>query len=667
MNKIMLAVLLAVLLIGTSAPAFGAYDVPRDGAGVRYFYVFGTDGEATYGAEDNELELYIEVPSAESQKLTIGIYDPDAGDTRDWKENSANKWDTVTEFSVYSGSKKLDSKQFGRDKAYDRKYYTFGPYDISEGEEIQRRRRFKLMVKGIRGDDANLFSIRISPDTAQSFAYDITFRLMPREGDIMNFYPLVPPRIDKITVENYDIDRDGGVSTLYDPFQRIKYDINDSSTAQWAKTVIPLKRVAFSQKLKYTIVKARQRHGHAGLRIFDDQGKPVPIYFRRSAPKIKVVAKAKPAPVKVAPKPQPIPVVRAKKPEAKACNTFTFDATDSYDPDKQKLSYLWEFGDGASSNQPVTTHTYAKGGDYTVNLKVQDDSGLPCDTATVSQKIRVNTPPIASFTAPKVVCITIAAKFDASSSTDDNSSNLAYKWNFGDGATADGKVVNHSFAKGGNYNVSLLVDDNEGTTCSVTSVNKTILVNTPPEANAGKDVDLCLAANETYKIPFDGTGSRDADGDKLSYDWNFGDGNTGSGAKTSHIYKTGGTYTVSLKVNDGSGSSCSQDTDTVIVKLNRSPVADAGNSLVCCVGSENYFDASNSFDPDGDKLTYHWDFGDGTTGTGVKVQHEYKKPGLYKITLIVDDGSGTFCSKSIDSFEATVNDTPVAVIKVKQK
>jgi hypothetical protein len=51
------------------------------------------------------------------------------------------------------------------------------------------------------------------------------------------------------------------------------------------------------------------------------------------------------------------------------------------------------------------------------------------------------------------------------------------------------------------------------------------------------------------------------------------------------------------------------------------------------------FDGSNSSDPEGDALTFSWDFGDGTSSSGAVVTYTYAAPGTYTATLTVSDGS----------------------------
>lgn len=70
--------------------------------------------------------------------------------------------------------------------------------------------------------------------------------------------------------------------------------------------------------------------------------------------------------------------------------------------------------------------------------------------------------------------------------------------------------------------------------------------NSPPTANF-------TSACTGLSCDFDGTPSSDNDGSIVSYAWDFGDGNSGSGVTVSHSYAIGGTYTVTLTVTDNSG------------------------------------------------------------------------------------------------------------------
>lgn len=71
---------------------------------------------------------------------------------------------------------------------------------------------------------------------------------------------------------------------------------------------------------------------------------------------------------------------------------------------------------------------------------------------------------------------------------------------------------------------------------------------------------------------------------------------------------------------------------------NQSPIAKFTNEAV--TGSEltMKFDASTSSDPDGDTITYNWNFGDGNTASGIEVRHTYAAEGTYTVVLTVNDG-----------------------------
>ena len=113
------------------------------------------------------------------------------------------------------------------------------------------------------------------------------------------------------------------------------------------------------------------------------------------------------------------------------------------------------------------------------------------------------------------------------------------------------------------------------------------MVNEPPVAEAGED--QLVTSSE---VRFDGTGSTDADGEIASYEWDFGDGGSGTGATPVHVYQKPGRYLVQLTVTDDSGTVRSSASDGLQVTVNAAPIADAGPDLVGAPGQELSFAAA---------------------------------------------------------------------------
>jgi PKD repeat protein len=313
-----------------------------------------------------------------------------------------------------------------------------------------------------------------------------------------------------------------------------------------------------------------------------------------------------------------------------------FDASASSDPDGDALTYSWDFGDGASDSGETAAHTYTQNGDYTVTLTV-GDGNLNATATTDIVVSSSNRAPSASFSAtPQSGDAPLTVNFDASASSDPDGDALTYAWNFGDGGSGTGVTATHTFSSAGDYTVTLTVSD--GSLSATATRDIAVAVpNQPPSAALSATPQVGPAP---LAVSFDASGSTDPDGDALTYAWDFGDGGSGSGVTASHTYTQNGNYTVTLTVSDGEfGATASTTVVVSSTPANQPPSAEFtltpnSGAAPLLVG----FNASGSSDPDGDALTYSWDFGDGANASGVTASHTYTQAGNFTVTLTVSDG-----------------------------
>ena len=109
-------------------------------------------------------------------------------------------------------------------------------------------------------------------------------------------------------------------------------------------------------------------------------------------------------------------------------------------------------------------------------------------------------------------------------------------------------------------------------------------------------------------------------------------------ARIAPSFSDAGTYSATVRASDGVFSDDKTFTITV-VNVNRRPVANAGGPYFGIVNVPVDFTGTGSSDPDGDPLTYAWNFGDGATGVGATPSHAYVAPGTFTVGLTVSDGS----------------------------
>ena len=94
------------------------------------------------------------------------------------------------------------------------------------------------------------------------------------------------------------------------------------------------------------------------------------------------------------------------------------------------------------------------------------------------------------------------------------------------------------------------------------------------------------------------------------------------------------------------------------VKQNKPPIADAGGPYYGITNENIDLNASNSYDPDHYIESWHWDFGDGTSGYGEIVKHSYSKAGYYSVILVVTDTIGALSNDTADVFISEPNQPP---------
>ncbi|MBC7081289.1 MAG: PKD domain-containing protein [Thermoplasmatales archaeon] len=298
------------------------------------------------------------------------------------------------------------------------------------------------------------------------------------------------------------------------------------------------------------------------------------------------------------------------------------------------VNFSWDFGDGNISYEKNPQHVYSIPGKYNVThgITLYNNSGIINTSMVVKQINVLNRPPVAKFYWNAYGNnFTFRGNFDYDQSYDLDGYIANYTWDFGDGSIGYGAVVTHTYILTGRCNVTLTVRDNNG---SINSIRREINIsNKMPFANFSYE-----PANPTSldNITFNST-SYDQDGYITNWIWDFGGGKIFFNSTVTYRYDDNGIYSVYLFVIDNEGA-FNYTLKNVIV-YNIPPFANFTWEPFYPIPNKNItFNASNSYDLDGYIANYTWDFGDGSTGYGIIVEHSYNSSGIYNVTLtVVDD------------------------------
>ena len=148
---------------------------------------------------------------------------------------------------------------------------------------------------------------------------------------------------------------------------------------------------------------------------------------------------------------------------------LSFDGSGSSDPDGAISTWSWDLGDGTISEGEIVQHSYSAAGSYLVRLTVTDDGGaLAQDVVLVTISDGTTMPGNQAPTADAGSNLTLevgeSGGFDGSASADVDGSIATWAWDFGDGNTAEGEIVLHTYDAPGTYLAKLTVIDDGGAT-----------------------------------------------------------------------------------------------------------------------------------------------------------------------------------------------------------
>ena len=300
----------------------------------------------------------------------------------------------------------------------------------------------------------------------------------------------------------------------------------------------------------------------------------------------------------------------------------------------------WDFDDATNSVSQNPSHTYAADGTYTVSLTVT--SAANC-SSTITQQAIVYPVPVADFSSTTVCAATVT---DFTDLTAINTGLLStWDWDFGDG-TAHSSDINaqHIYSDGGNFNVTLTVESDNGCTDAIT---QPVTVYQVPVADFTA-TNSCLGDINTFT-----DNSTIPAGVIAGWVWSFGNGVFSVAAQdTVYLYPSSGNYTVGIQVTSDNGCT---DTETGPIIVSDLPVADFSFTDICLNEASVFIDESTI--PSGIITQWDWDFDDGTVFSGAAPPaHGFLNWGGYNIELIVT--SGESCK---DTLMQTIGVYPVPV------
>jgi hypothetical protein len=286
-------------------PVF-SQSAPAIDENIPYLVTFGGDAITSWGDDDFCQIFFCLVPSSQTDPIYIRVYDPDTGGALDEVKGEFN---TVINFSIYAGKGcwsdtvaqitnqavnykggyLLSLKSFGIDPKYDKNWYSFGPFNPLEGDYVEKLggRVFKIVARGISGDDGNLYRYFLSTSPVENvaveggnfFTYKYHLRLSDDQKHISQIYPFVDDKTISIEVSNFDWDNDGMIRIFSIAKNGILCDV--SGEDNWIIRKFPIVAEEKTSTIEIQFIKNQSvqvRNNNVVVAVRNQYGESLPFY-----------------------------------------------------------------------------------------------------------------------------------------------------------------------------------------------------------------------------------------------------------------------------------------------------------------------------------------------------------------------------------------------------
>ena len=212
--------------------------------------------------------------------------------------------------------------------------------------------------------------------------------------------------------------------------------------------------------------------------------------------------------------------------------------------------YTWDFGDNEAGSGQFTTHSYSSVGTYTAIVTGTNSVGSTTSTTPVIIMDVPITGLIASNDSP-----TFLSDSTTLSATIQAGTNVIYSWEFGDGEISGDQYITHTYPSVGIYTATVTSTNSAG---SDTSATKVIIQDVPISDLVATNDSPTLLGRETKLIANVSSGSN------IIFSWDFGDGESGSGAVINHTYLISGSFTATVTASNSTNTLTAKTEVTIL-------------------------------------------------------------------------------------------------------